>query len=144
MSEPRIVRVSDVMETSVHRISGLSNVREAIVEMNRHRVSSLVIDRRDDDDEYGVITVRDIAAHVVARNRSTVRTSVYEIMTKPAMTLDSEMNIKYAMRLLSRFHLTRALVTHGKDLLGIVTLRDMVLGYLESTDSTPESGDASD
>lgn len=137
--ERKIVRVSDVMRKTVHRVSGLANVRDAISEMNRHNVSSLVIDRRDNDDEFGVITVRDIAAQVVARNKSTERTSVYEVMTKPAMTLDSEMNTKYAMRLLSRFQLTRALVTHGKELLGIVTLRDMVLGYVDSADATPEA-----
>ncbi len=134
--ERKIVRVSDVMQTSVHMVSGLASVRDAISEMNRHNVSSLVIDRRDNDDEFGVVTVRDIAGQVVARNRSTERTSVYEVMTKPAMTLDTEMNVKYAMRALSRFRLTRALVTHGKELLGIVTLRDMVLGYVNSVEAT--------
>lgn len=127
--ERKIVRVSDVMHTSLHMVSGLASVQEAITEMNRHSVSSLIIERRDKDDEFGVITVHDIASKVVAVNKSTERTSVYEVMTKPALTLDSEMNVKYAMRLLSRFFLTRALVTHGKELLGIVTLRDMVLGY---------------
>lgn len=127
--ERKIVRVSDVMRTSLHMVSGLASVQEAIAEMNRHSVSSLIIERRDSDDEFGVITVHDIASKVVAVNKSRARTSVYEVMTKPALTLDSEMNAKYAMRLLSRFHLTRALVTHGKELRGIVTLRDMVLGY---------------
>lgn len=137
----KIVRVSDVMRTSVHKVSGLASVQNAISEMNRHNVSSLVIDRRDQDDEFGVLTVRDIASRIIARNRSTDRTSVYEVMTKPAMTLDSEMNTKYAMRMLSRFQLTRALVTHGKELLGIVTLRDMVLGYVDSVDATPKAED---
>lgn len=136
--EQKVVRVSDVMRTSLHKVSGLASVQEAISEMNRHNVSSLVIDRRDQDDEFGVITVHDIASKVAARNKSTERTSVYEVMTKPAMTLDSEMNTKYAMRLLSRFRLTRALVTHGKELLGIVTLRDMVLGYVDSGEAADQ------
>ena len=139
--ERKIVRVSDVMRTSLHMVSGLASVQEAIAEMNRHSVSSLIIERRDNDDEFGVITVHDIASKVVAVNKSTERTSVYEVMTKPALTLDSEMNVKYAMRLLSRFHLTRALVTHGKELLGIVTLRDMVLGYAGPDGSAGEGGE---
>ena len=128
--ERKIVRVSDVMRTSLHVVSGLASVQDAIAEMHRHNVSSLIIERRDSDDEFGVITVHDIASKVVAVNMSAKRTSVYEVMTKPALTLDSGMNIKYAMRMLSRFRLSRALVTDGKELIGIVTLRDMVLGYV--------------
>jgi signal-transduction protein with cAMP-binding, CBS, and nucleotidyltransferase domain len=136
----KIVRVKDVMRTSLHMVSGLASVQDAIAEMNRHHVSSLIIERRDMDDEFGVITVHDIASRVVAVNRSTERTSVYEIMTKPALTLESEMNVKYAIRLLSRFRLTRALVTHGKELLGIVTLRDMVLGYVDTEEPAADTG----
>lgn len=130
--EGKIVRVSDVMRTSPHLVSGLATVDDAIAEMGRHNVSSLVIARRDENDEFGVITVHDIASRVVAANKSTKRTSVYEIMTKPTLTLASDMNTKYAIRLLCRLQLTRALVLHGKELLGIVTLRDMVLGFVDS------------
>ena len=137
--ESRVVRVSDVMRTSLHMVSGLASVQDAIAEMNRHNVSSLIIDRRDEDDEFGVITVHDIASRVVALNKSTERTSVYEVMTKPALTLESRMNTKYAIRLLSRFSLTRALVTNGEKLLGIVTLRDMVVGYVDRQEAPPEA-----
>lgn len=137
--ERKVVRVADVMRIHLHMVSGLASVQDAIAEMNRHSVSSLVIERRDRDDEFGVLTVHDIASKVVAVNRSTERTSVYEVMTKPALTLESMMNAKYAIRLLSRFRLTRALVTHSGELLGIVTLRDLVLGYVRSEDAAPDS-----
>ncbi len=138
--ERTIVRVSDVMRTSLHMVSGLASVHDAIAEMNRLKVSSLIIERRDSNDEYGVITVQNIASKVVAVNKSTERTSVYEVMTKPALSLDSEMNVKYAIRLLSRFRLSRALVIHGQELLGIVTLRDMVLGYVDSDQLEQDAG----
>jgi signal-transduction protein with cAMP-binding, CBS, and nucleotidyltransferase domain len=136
----KVVRVSDVMSTSLHMVSGLASVQEAITEMKRHNVSSLIIDRRDKDDEFGVITVHDIASKVVAENKSTERTSIYEVMTKPALTLDLDMNAKYAIRLLSRFRLARALVTYGEELRGIVTLRDMVLGYVDLEEPAPNTG----
>ncbi len=127
--ESTMVRVADVMQTSLHMVSGLASVKDAIEVMHEHSVSSLVIERRDEHDEYGVVTVHDIAAKVVAVNRSTERTSVYEIMTKPALTISGDMNIKYAIRLLSRFELTRALVIGNGGLAGLVTLRDMVINY---------------
>ncbi len=130
--EPEIVKVADVTQTSLHMVNGLASVQEAIQEMNRLKVSSLVIERRQKGDEYGVITVYDIAAKVVALNLSTERTSVYEIMEKPALTLNDSMNAKYAIRLLARLGLTRALVTNDGGLLGLVTLRDLVLAYTDS------------
>ena len=133
--EPRIIRVADVTQTSLHMVSGLASVESAIAEMKRHSVSSLVIERRDDDDEYGVVTVQDIAAKVVAINRSAERTSVYEVMTKPVLTLNGDMNVKYAIRLLARLGFTRALVTGSDGLLGLVTLRDLVLSGARFTDA---------
>lgn len=129
--ETQIVRVTDVTRTSLHVVSGLATVQNALEEMNKHRVSSLVIERRNDGDEYGVITVQDIAAKVVAINRSTERTSVYEIMTKPTLTINADMKVKYAIRLLAQLEHSRALVTDGEALLGLVNLRDLVLSYAD-------------
>ncbi len=124
-----IVRVAEVTRRELHMVNGLASVEDAIAEMQRHGVSSLVIERRHAGDEFGIVTVRDIAALVLARGRSTERTSVYEIMTKPAITLSADMNAKYAIRLLARLGVGRALVTRGDELLGLVTLRDLVLAH---------------
>lgn len=85
---------------------------------------------------FGVVTVRDIAAKVVIPNRSAVRTSVDEIMTKPALTISGDMTVKYAVRLLARLRRTRALVVGDKGLLGLVTLRDLVLGHDDGGEPT--------
>jgi len=130
--EKGFVKVEDVMQTSLHMISGLASVTDAIKEMARHNVSSLVIDRRHDGDEYGVVTVIEIASRAVANNRSLDRTNVYEIMNKPSLTLDPKMNVKYAIRLLSQLGQRRGLVSGEKGLMGFVTIRDMVLSYAES------------
>lgn len=134
MADPT-VKVADLMRTTLHTIDGLASVQDAIEEMSRLGISSLVIERRNPDDEFGVVTVRDIAAKVVAESRSIARTSVYEIMTKPALTVSFDMNVKYAIRMLSRFGINRALVTQDNKLVGLVTLRDMVVGYAVKAES---------
>ena len=134
----KVLKVAEVMRTPLHMVDGLSRVQDAITEMHRLGVSSLVIERRNADDEFGIVTVRDIAAKVIAANRSVMRTSVYEIMTKPALTVASDMNAKYAIRLLSRFGITRALVTKDGQLVGLVTLRDMVTGLAALTEPSEE------
>jgi CBS domain-containing protein len=124
-----VVKVDEVMQTELHMVDGLSSVADAISEMSRLGVSSLLIERRNAGDEFGVVTMRDIARKVVGASKSTARTSVYEVMTKPALTVAAGMNVKYAIRLLSRFGINRALVTRDNELVGLVTLRDMVVGY---------------
>jgi len=127
------VSVREVMTEGPFVVDGLATVREAIEIMQEHRVSSLVVDRRHEGDEYGLIVVHDIAEQVIAVNRSPDRTNVYEVMSKPVLSLDAEMDIKYAVRLLCRFGLSRALVLERGTLIGIVTLRDLVLRYVAAT-----------
>lgn len=135
MMDTGFVKVEDVMQKTFHVISGLATVMDAIEEMARHNVSSLVIERRHEGDEYGVVSIADIASRAVAQNRSLKRTNVYEIMNKPTLTLDPNMNVKYAIRLLSQLEHRRALVCGENGLMGFVTLRDMVLSYAESETS---------
>lgn len=133
MIEHERVSVRDVMTESPFVVDGLATVREAIDIMQEHRVSSLVVDRRHEGDEYGLIVVHDIAEDVIGSNSSPDRTNVYEVMSKPVLSLDAEMDIKYAIRMLCRFGLSRALVLERGNLIGIVTLRDLVLRYVTAT-----------
>ncbi len=134
MNQKSYTKVSDVMTPSPCVIDGLATVREAVDLMRRNNISSLVIDRRHEGDEYGLVVVTDIADKVVAPNLSPARTNVYEIMSKPVLTLDGETDIKYAIRLLSRFGLARALITEGGELAGIVTVRAMVFHFIPEDD----------
>jgi signal-transduction protein with cAMP-binding, CBS, and nucleotidyltransferase domain len=126
-----VIKVEDVMTMELRKINGLASVREALDRMQASGTNSLVIERRHEGDEYAFVTVYDVAERVISANRSVERTSVYEIMTKPALTLSAEMNIKYAIRLLARLGVRRALVTKGGDVVGFVSQRDMVMRYVD-------------
>lgn len=132
MSESTIMRVGEVMSREIRTVDRMATVRQAIEAMAESGVSSLVIERRDKDDEFGLLVVADIAGQVIAAQRPPERVNVYEVMSKPVITLPEEMDIKYGVRLLVRFELSRALVVdHDRELCGLVTLRDMVLRYAE-------------
>ena len=127
--EPKI-KVREVMTREVRKIDSLASVREAKNKMKEFGFSSLIVERRDTDDEYGVIAITDISDQVVTKNLSFDRVNVYEIMRKPIISVHPEMDIRYAINLINRFKLSRAIVLDGdQNLLGIVTLRDMVLKY---------------
>ena len=135
MSQSTFLPVKEVMSRDLQRIEGLATVEEALERMRRLNISSLVVERRDEQDEFGLLLVPDIAREVIGRNRPVSRTSVYEVMTKPAPAVDADMNIKYAVRYMSRLALSHCIVLQGRELVGLVTLRDMALRYIAVSDA---------
>ena len=129
MSDEGVIKIGDLMVSELHDIDGLATVAEAIALLRQHNVNSLVVKRRDDTDEVGVVDVADIARQVIARDRAPERVNVYEIMSKPVLTLSPDMLARYAVRLLVRFELSRAIVVdQDRNPIGIVTLGDLVTG----------------
>jgi CBS domain-containing protein len=87
----------------------------------------LIVNKRDDYDEYGMVLISDIALKVLAKDRAPERINIYEIMSKPVLSIRPDMDIRYAARLLERFKLSRAPVVEQDKVIGIVSLTDMVL-----------------
>lgn len=128
MSDQRaVVRVRDVMKTQVDMVDGLTTVADALRQMKHVETKSLIVNKRHDDDEYGVVLIADIARQVLAKNRAPERVNIYEIMTKPVVTVDPEMDIRYCARLFDRFGLSRAPVVEDRRIVGVVSYTDMVL-----------------
>lgn len=127
MNKRNIIRIREVMKTKFETIDGLATVRQALERMKQEDVETLIVNKRHDDDEYGMVIIADIAREVLAKNRSPDRISVYEIMTKPAVCVPPEMDIRYASRLLSRLGFARAPVVEGRTVVGTVSFTDMVL-----------------
>jgi CBS domain-containing protein len=118
------------MKTEFGTIDDRATIKEALGEMSRLKTTALVVNKRSEDDEYGLILVSDIAEQVLALDRAPGRVNVYEIMTKPAISVDPDMDIRYCSRLMSSLKLTRILVVRDNELLGRVSPRALVLDGL--------------
>jgi predicted transcriptional regulator len=125
--ERKIIRVRDVMKTEFDIIDGRMTVMDALRTMKHVETKSLIVDKRNDDDEYGMVLISDIAKKVLAKDRSPDRVNVYEIMTKPLLTMDPDMDIRYCARIYENFDLSRAPVVENRKVIGIVSFTDMVL-----------------
>ena len=121
------IKVRDVAHHTPILVDGLATVQEAVQLMNTRNVSALVVSRRDEGDEYGLVLLTEVARQVVSQNRSLSRTSVYEVMIKPAPSVDADMDIKYAIRHMTRFGLSHCIVLHGRELAGVVSQNEMTL-----------------
>lgn len=128
-----LVRVREVMKAHFDIVDGLATVDEALRQMKHVETKCLIVNKRHEDDEYGIVLVSDIAKHVLAKDRAPDRVNVYEIMTKPVLWVDPEMDIRYCARLFERFGVSRAPVLDHRTIVGIVSYTDMVLRGLLAT-----------
>lgn len=127
MSERIVVRVRDVMKPGFDMIDGKMTVKDALNTMKHVDTKALIVDKRHDDDEYGMVLLSDIAKQVLARDRAPERVNIYEIMSKPVMSVPPEMDIRYCARMFEQFGLSRAPVVEDGKVVGIVSFTDMVL-----------------
>ncbi|MBL1351909.1 MAG: CBS domain-containing protein [Zetaproteobacteria bacterium] len=130
-----IIRVKDVMKLEFDMVESCETIRDALKKMQHVATKCLIVNKNNDDDEYGMVVLSDIARHVLTNNRSPDRVSIYEIMSKPAITVHPNMDIRHTSALFDRFGLSRApVVNHEGQMVGIVSHTDMVMKGLLQMD----------
>lgn len=133
--ERKVVRVRDVMKPHFDMVDGMATVHDALATMKYVDTKCLIVDKRHEDDEYGMLLISDIARKVLAVDRAPERINVYEVMAKPVISVDPEMDIRYCARLFDRFDLSRAPVVEHDKVIGVISFTDMVLrGLLADID----------
>ena len=133
MTDDSVDRVEDHMSKDFHLIDRDATVHDAIVLLKQQNLNALIVDRRDEDDEIGLVTVTDVAREVMGKHRPPDRTYVFEIMTKPIVSVPARMKVVYATRLLANLDLSQAVVTdETRRPIGIVNRRDLVFACLEN------------
>lgn len=127
MTSAEVVRVADVMDRDYVLLDGVLTVAEALAVLRDRGAGFLLVEKRHEDDEYGIVMVADIAKQVLARDRSPERTNVYEIMSKPVLSVRPDMDVRYCARLFHRFGISTAPVIESGAIQGVVTYDQLVL-----------------
>ncbi|MBH8573794.1 CBS domain-containing protein [Nostocaceae cyanobacterium CENA369] len=120
-----MMKAEDIMTKDVVTIRGSATVAEAVGLMKEKGLRALVVDRRYDDDAYGIVTETDIVYKVIAYGKDPKQIRVYEIMSKPCIVVNPELGVEYVARLFARLNIHRAPVIQGK-LLGIISISDIL------------------
>ena len=128
-----LIRVRDVMKTDFGTIDGVATVADALKKMKLLKTAVLIVNKRNENDEYGMLTSGDIARHVLAKDRAPDRVNVYEIMSKPVISVDPDMDIRYCSRLFANYNLVRAPVLENNKVVGMVSPNSLVLDGLYKT-----------
>jgi CBS domain-containing protein len=119
------LKVSDVMHKSVATIDGSASVTEAVALMRKRRVSSLLVNRRTHDDAWGMLVRKDVVSKVIDPGKDPDKVKVFEIMTKPVITVSPGLALKYCARLMNGAGIRRAPVFDGKNIVGIISNSDI-------------------
>ncbi len=121
-----VIKARDVMREKHLEMDGLATVKEALDAMKAAEADVVIVKKRDEHDAFGIVLLSDIAKNVLAKDRASQRVNVYEIMSKPVISLDPEMDVRYCARLFDNFGLSNAPVIENGQVLGIVSYNELV------------------
>ena len=122
-----IVRARDIMHKGVVYIDGMATAKEATATMRDANVSALIVKKRHPDDAWGILAVQDLIREVLIPGRLPKEVNVYEVMTKPVITVPADMDVRYVARLLYHAGIRRAPVEDQGELVGIVSMSSLIL-----------------
>ena len=104
-------------------------VSDVLDMMRNTKINAVLVEPRDGNDVYGIMTLKDIARKVIGQRRKLHETHVYEIMSKPVLSVKSDMPIPYAARFLSNFDVSYTMVIENNEVTGMVSLNGMVVRW---------------
>ena len=133
--EKKIIKARDVMRKKFVESEGTASVRQAINDFKDNNIELLVVKKHDEHDAYGVVLLSDIVKKVLAKDKAVDRVNVYEIMSKPAISVEPEMDVRYCARLFSQFGLSHVIVVEAGKVLGVVGYQQLLLPWYETDNS---------
>lgn len=120
-----MMKAKDIMTTDVVTIRGSATVTEAVTLMKEKKLRALVVERRHEQDAYGIVTETDIVYKVAAFGYDPKAMRVHEIMTKPCIIVNPDLGVEYVARLFANTGIRRAPVIDSK-LVGIISVTDIL------------------
>lgn len=120
-----MIKAADIMNKDVTTIRSSATVAEAVKLMKQQGLSALIVERRHEQDAYGIVTETDIVYKVAAFSRDPRKVRVYEVMTKPCIVVNPDLGVEYVARLFADCGICKAPVIQG-ELLGIISVTDIL------------------
>jgi len=108
-----MLRARDIMTADVVTISGSATVADAVKVMKDKGLRALIVEPRSDRDPYGIVTETDIVYKIAAYGNDPKKMRVFEIMTKPCITVQPDLGVEYVARLFANTRTRRAPVMKG-------------------------------
>jgi CBS domain-containing protein len=117
-------------------LDGMATIAQALAAMKAEQSDVVIVKKRNEHDALGILLLSDIAKKVLAKDRPSERINVYEIMSKPVIPLEPDMDVRYCARLFDSFGLSNAPVVENGRVIGVVSYKELVFkGLCELSES---------
>jgi CBS domain-containing protein len=119
--DANIIKVKDLMKADVKTVHKDVTLLTAIKRMHNLGVSSLIIEPENDGDAFGIITRKDVVEAIVMDPVGGTSLLVDDVMTKPAITVNSSLSISNCHQMMRMVGVRRMPVVDGTKLIGILS-----------------------
>ncbi|AEH22729.1 putative signal transduction protein with CBS domains [Thermodesulfobacterium geofontis OPF15] len=123
-------KISEIMNTKLETISSDDSVYSAIEKMIDRRIRSLLVLPKDEKDEYGVVTVRNIIFKVLTKKLDPHKIRIGEIASKPVIAVSKDASIEDIYGLMEKNNIARVFVKEGNKIIGVVSFFDIMYHIL--------------
>ena len=124
--------VRDWMSSPVIFVDPDSRVSSALTLMRRHKIHSLIVDKSDKNQYYGIVTTTDIRDKIVALDRNPAETIVREIMSGPVSTAKPDWTLKECSRIMHEHRVHHLPVAdENGTLIGLISATDIFMAVEE-------------
>ena len=116
--------IKDFMSTPVLSVNADATAEDAAKEMEEKKVSCLLV--KENKEPIGIITTTDLVKRVMAKGLDPKTTKLESILSKPLITINHYLTRSDANEMMQRNKIKHIAVTEGTNVLGILTLKDMI------------------
>ena len=117
--------VEELMKKNVTTIKPYATLKEALKLMKEKNLKVLIVDKNSASDAYGIITNTQILKAIVAEDGDIELLNVYDLYNKPAFSVSSKIDVKYAAKIMIDHNIKRVVVTDNNELLGVLSITDL-------------------
>jgi len=126
----KVITARQIMHENHLEIEGTATVQEALTAMKANNADVIIVKKRNEQVVFGIVLLSDIAKKVLAKDKAPERINIYEVMSKPVIPVDPDMDVRYCARLFDRFGLSNAPVIEHGNVIGIVSYNELVFNGL--------------
>ncbi len=120
------LRAQDIMTPAPEAISPKGTAADAIRAMRARHIRSLIVDREDETDAYGIITYSDLVNKVFAKRLDPAKVPISDITTKPLIVINPNLRVEFVAQLFARTGISHAPVFSEHQLIGVISKTDLV------------------
>lgn len=120
------MKARDIMSNGVISIERDATVYDAMQKMFDRRVTSLIVEKKSDKENYGILTRKDIINKVIAPDKDPKELEITDVMSEPLLAISPDFTIENVSRLMQKTDIRRFPVVEEREIIGMVSNSDIM------------------